>query len=293
MTRIPLQAKMTFAAPLLLMLTSCTFNIFAPLDSPSGDPQLLSTARAALDRGDFVTAAKDYQALSTADADIAASEQAFMLLDQSGAGMMAFASAFGTGGGNAGKAIVAIANGIGSSVGGSAATRLNIFHAFNETKNITDPTLRGLVRFLTSLALIAETLAESAHLAGSFVGADIVTNVAGCAAAGPSGLTGCALASACQPPAQSKLPSGSGTFDLKTATDTTMSDAANAPTLTLIQAAIAEINTALGSTEIAASGALSSAVNSFVSDPSLTTSAITQVQGACYRFALINEGIGT
>ena len=229
-----------------LPLSSCTFNIFAPIDSPSGDAQLLSAAYAAMDRGDFATAVQDFQKVSSLEADNAASGEAFALLAENNIGMGAFATAFGSGSNvNAGIAITSLANSIGSLAGQQA--RLQIFQAFQLGIGITDNTpLRGMVRFLSAVALIAETLAEGAANPNHVVATDSATGGSACSASTCTG-------SSCNRPSASNLTSGPyPAIDLSSASTTsaTLSNSTNAPTLSLIQSALQEVNTGL--TEIGA-----------------------------------------
>src|SRR3954469_7732827 len=81
-----------------MVATGC-MNVFDPFDNPTTDTQLISAARACFDRGDIACAKENYEKLSANNADIAASETAFAMLDENGAGMASFIQAFGSGGG--------------------------------------------------------------------------------------------------------------------------------------------------------------------------------------------------
>lgn len=270
---------LTAALALSAFAVSCTFNVFDPIDGPGGDAQLISAARAALDRGEFEKAVEYYQKLSNSG-DIAKSEQAFTLLAKNNVGMGAFASAFGTGGSRAGAAITKIASGIGSGAG--EATRIEIFQAFKIALTIDDASLRGLTRFLSATALIAETLAEGAANPAAVTTTDI--------AATPSSCPGvsCIANAACNRPSASTLTSGGGVFDLETATEASMKSSTNAPTLSLIHSAITEIEQGLN--ELGSSGNLGSSLTSFTDafDPLLLVG-----EAPCYRAALLIQGIGS
>jgi hypothetical protein len=67
-----------WSAAALAALSGC--NVFSVLDSPSGDAQLISAARACFDQGDFACARDNYSKLSDSSADIRASEEAFLAL---------------------------------------------------------------------------------------------------------------------------------------------------------------------------------------------------------------------
>jgi hypothetical protein len=268
--------------------TSCTFNVFDPIDSPSGDAQLISAARAALDRGDFDEAVEYYQKLSGDSADIKASEQAFAILTKHNLGMAAFASAFGTGGGSAGKGITRMANSIGG--GANADARVELFQAFEQTKSITSAPLKGLVRFLTSVALVAEAIAETSAIPGTSAASDIVLTPASCPGSSSTDTT-CLALTACGQPAHSGSLARGGTsaFDLTAATADTVR--AQGATLSLISGAINQITIALRD-EIGSSGNLSGSLSGFsgaVAEAALGTTP----DGNCFRAALISQGIGS
>src|SRR4051812_4388213 len=82
-----------FGASLILSIAGC--NLFSPLDKPSGDPQILSAARACLDRADYGCALDFYEKLSAESNDIKLVEEAYAILDQNGAGFGAYAVSFG------------------------------------------------------------------------------------------------------------------------------------------------------------------------------------------------------
>src|SRR3954462_4044880 len=79
-------------AALLPGLVGCP-NLFSVVDKPQGDAQLISAARACLDRGDIPCALADYQKLSNKNSDIANSESAAAILEKYGVGVVDFAGA--------------------------------------------------------------------------------------------------------------------------------------------------------------------------------------------------------
>ena len=143
-----------------LLLSGC--NLYSSMDSPSGDVQVLSAARACFDKGDYTCASSYYAKLSTTFSDQENSELALLNLDQVGASAGTFLSAVVNGSGNAGSLITSLANGLntfytaqllnpnGSRKG--AATRLVIFHAYLTASAIQNPKLQGLIRFVSSFA---------------------------------------------------------------------------------------------------------------------------------------------
>ncbi|MBI3534419.1 MAG: hypothetical protein HY072_02890, partial [Deltaproteobacteria bacterium] len=67
-----------------MFLVSCP-NVFDPIDNPSGDAQLLSAARACFDKGDLACAKDNYGKITgTTDAEYAAAETAFTILEENG-----------------------------------------------------------------------------------------------------------------------------------------------------------------------------------------------------------------
>lgn len=276
----------------LVLLTGC-MNLFKPFDGPSGDAQLVSAARAALDRGDFTTASQDYQKLSSAYADIGNSEGAYTVLDQYGSGMGTFATAFGSGSNvNPGKAITSIANAIGSAGTPSAANRVAIFQAFQLSLQITDNTsLTGLVKLLTSFAFLSEMLAEASASPGHFLPSDLVSNPTACLNGGQAGCT-----TAC-------VPGNSAVTNGSTANPVAMETATSAQiggtlTLSLIQTAIDEIIIAVG--QVKPSGSFSGAISGFTGNTGIGDSVINagDTGGAgfgfnCYRYTLLTQNFGT
>lgn len=274
-----LRGATAFAALLALTLssTSC-FNAFNFIDNPDGDAQLISAGRAALDRGDFEEAVEYYQELSGDAGDVGASEQAFALLAKHGMTMGAFASAFGTGGIQGGKALTSIANTIGSAA--TETARLDFFRAFKTTENISNASLKGLVRLLSSMALIAEVMAETASDPSHVTTADIASGGTGCTT--DAGV--CAVAGPCDKPAHSNAINRGSTTSVNLATATVESIQAEGATLALIAGAISQMNAAL--TEIGGSGGgLSGSVDDITAASDATLAA---TEGSCYRAVLIN-----
>jgi hypothetical protein len=154
---------LSLAASLGLMLTAC--NVFDPLDSPTGDAQLLSAARAAFDEGQLDRALEYYGKLSADQAETRAAEEAFVLLDQNDAGIGALMTAIGDKP-ELGAVITRLANSM-AAAGATTAKRDNLFAALRKVNDIpSNAQLRGLVRFASGLALVAQTLAFDAGRTG-------------------------------------------------------------------------------------------------------------------------------
>lgn len=264
----------------LLLSSSCTFNIFDPIDGPGDDPdQLLSAARACFDNGDFECAAEFYGKLEgTTYGEQAAAEQAFAILDQNGAGMKAFMKALG-GGGGGGAALTKMTNALLEEGGGSEARRLAIYEAYRQVDLIpNNAALRGLVRFIAAFATLAEMLAEEAGSDGVFAASDLVTNPGGCTSV---------VAAGCNPPGSPVIQASAATPDFITSPAPTASvGGLNTANWASFNSLITAISHAL-SNEIGAGGSFSS-----VSDFSTAVSGFGTNDQQTYRFALISNGVG-
>lgn len=261
--------------PLALFAMSC--NIFDWIDNPSGDDQLLSAARACFDQGDFDCALKYYGELSSSANDIKNSEQAFAILDQEGASMSVFMRAIGEGT-SGGKIITRMAN-LMSSLELGSAKRVALHAAYAKVSAIQQAELRGLVRFASSLALVAAMFAEKNGTDDSLTPADLATNATACSAGGQAG---------CVVNCNALIPTGAGAVDLDTGSSVV--SAANV-TLDMIHAGVQELFLAMSSNELGASGKFGSGTSALASD--LVQNFDPQTSSACYTFGLINNGIGT
>lgn len=262
--------------------TSC--NLFSPIDKPSGDAQLLSAARACFDRGDFACARENYAKLSPSASESAAADQAFLTLDELGAGFSVFMSSFGKGDGSATNLIQTLTEAMIPQA--SQETRMKIYAAFKRTAEIrTNKELQGLVRFVTATALVSEILAEDASGA-IFTRADLVADPVACSA---ENATSCDGSAACGKPAGKKLESGGALTgnDLDPAGVPVADTAVNTAhaTMGLLVAAFSEINQ--GAVDMGATNNASGSLGSKVLD--LFT---FDTDGDCSRFWLINQGLG-
>ncbi|MGK5089277.1 hypothetical protein WDW86_17135 [Bdellovibrionota bacterium FG-2] len=271
-------------------LPSC--NVFDPLDSPSGTAQITSAARACFDKGDYECSSTLYKQIATTD-EIAAAELAFQQLDQAGVTMGVFLSAFGLGGGSVGGSITKLANALAPTAG--VLTRQAIFGAYLNVNNIRTKELRGLIRFITAAALISELLAEDAGVDEKLTTADLVTNFATCNATA----TSCAgslygIATACDKPAGKKLVAGPAISDLDSLTT---EDLAGTPTLRMIAATLTKLTTALDD-ELSSGGLLGKNSSGFASDildnldQTIPADPTGTLDAPCFRYALVNNGIG-
>ena len=189
-----------------LFLTSC--NLFGGLSSPSNDPQHLVSARACLDRGDYDCARTHYQALSKNYNDIQISEASLTTLAQNRIfSITDLVGSLGTALGNA-TSLSFLAQSLAAKGILSGSYRTIIKTVYDNDSAIVEPNLKSFSKFLASVAMFNETLANAIGPSGKLAASDIVdkTNLAACKAGGACNLS-------CTAPAGTGL-----TFD---STDTT------------------------------------------------------------------------
>ena len=274
--------KKLFFLILLLSFTQISCNVFSSLDSPSSDEQKLSAARACFDEGDIECALDLYEELASDFNDIRHTEDAFAKLEKAGVGMRSFMTAFG-GGGNAGKSITRLVNLLISDA--SESKRLAIHGAFSKVHKISDPFLRGLVRFVSSAALIAELLAETASLQGSYelTTADLANDASTCKETTD---TGCATETTCGPPTNNALIQGDA-VDLETT-----SPSGDSPTFAMLHASVQQVIKAL-SGELSAVGNFQSSITDLGAVLELQGNPTTILVERCYRYLLLDKGLGS
>jgi hypothetical protein len=277
--------KKTGIALISIFVSGC--NLFGGLDKPSGDTQVLSAARACFDQGNFECSSKYYSQLSPSASDQGFSESAFELLAQTGITVSDFMDAVISGESNAGKLITRLSNGIVPSAGES--TRLAIFQAYKKISSIQDTRTKGLIRFVTSISLMAAILAEDAGATGTLQRIDLVKDPTLCLNSTPV-FTPTLTISGCDRPTGKKIISGSTVISLPTATDQQIS---GSPSLQMINAAVNEIDHAI--IEMDTIGDLGSSSSKFTSDIlSVSSYAIDgSTDSPLYRKMLIQYDIGT
>jgi len=290
----------------LLATSAVGCNLIGFLDAPAGDAQLLSAARAALDRADYAKALELYGKMSSSHAEVAASETAIALLDQEGASMGAFMSSFGTSiGGDTGigKGLTNLASYLKKTGTPGPTKRTTMYRALTMVNDITsaeNKELRGLVRFLSSAGLLAEILAEDIGTSGTYTTADLVTTPSGC-----STTTVCTpvAPAACNPPGSKNLSSTYlGTIDISGAgpdfaiVETYLAD----PVMTTDDASLELINAVLGElingiNEMGATAGLGAGFKDFANEIINTAGSALSVPATanCYRATLIELGIGS
>jgi hypothetical protein len=300
--------RLTLAlAALGLALSSAACNIFSPFDHATSDTQLVSAARACFDKGDFACATKAYQQIvaegsSDADYNIAQSESAFAVIDPLGASMGNFLAAFGSGGGGnsnggsgggggggTGSALTSLATSILGVGTGQSVREAIVLQALQNVNNISDTQLRGMVRFVTSAALISEVLAETASAAGAtaFTAANLVNTPSACSTTP----TTCGSGSACQPPAGSPLAAAQGAAPTVALESMTQAQLDATGPMWIINSAFAEIQTA--ASELGAGSGLGGSANNSAGDVTAESVAIGTNSGGCFLAALLGEGVGS
>ncbi len=284
-----------------LVLSGC-LNIYSPLDSPSGDQQLLSAGRSCFDRGDYACAKTEFSKLSSSNADTEAAENAFVILAQNGAGSGVFIKVFGTGTSNVGPAFNTFASYFPNA---SATLRASIFTAYEQVQNMTPNTpLRGLVRFASASAFLAEVLAEGAAIPGTIKQLDIAAQPSSCVSAG---VIACAAGGACSGTgATGSFISGPGKYStaglddyLPTSSNPSAPSSAaiagTTPTFDMISGAVTSIANALATNELGGSGNFGGTSASFAS--SLLSSQFvlntSPTDSPCFRYGMLSLGLGS
>ncbi len=275
--------KFIFSLFLTLILNfSCTAcNVFSPIDPPSGDTQTLSAARDALDRGDYASASKYYGNLSSITSDVINSEEAFAILSENGMTISVFMYTVILDSTSSGKLVTHLAQALLPIA--KVGTRLNIFHAYQKINVINNLLLRGLIRFITSLSLTAELLAENSSSSTKILQSDIVVNPNQCLSSYPL----FASSPGCLKPSSSHFISGSSAITLPSASDSQMSGTAS---LQMIYASLTEIIN--GVTELGNSTSLGNASTSFAA--SILTNIVLPDPNTspAFRGGLVLYGIG-
>ena len=267
----------------LITFTGC--NPYSLVDSPSGDAQILAAARACFDKGDFACASAKYALLSTASNDEKISETAYQTLAQNGATMGEFMNAFVNGASSGGKFLTRLAGALSS--GSGETRRLAIFSAYKTYNQITNTQLQGLVRFLTSAALVAEILGEEAAVSGTVSTSDLVATPSTCSTSGIA-FTGCGIPSGATILNTATLTSGGTTISTSTAN----SDLSGSPTLAMIKAALSELSSAV--TQMSAGGGVGSQASQFAALLTVVDVGGTLPTGGpeMFRGVLIRNDIG-
>lgn len=237
------RARSFIILALTFMATTSCVNVFSPIDSPGGDDQILSAARAAFDRGDVAKAREYYEKLGANETAI--SEKLFLDLDACGAGIGTLASALSKGSDsldNPGILLTIMAEKMNALHGTDCLEQLR--KTYQASTKITDKRLGAFSKFLAALAIAGEVLAHNAGIAtnGSLDKTDYLSlPTASCDLSGGPCAGGCAKLDGISP---------SGVVNL----DTAPSIAANWGTL---HGAVLAIFDALEDLDIKSSGSAS------------------------------------
>lgn len=138
-------------------LSSC-LNIYGFADKPSGDEQILSAARACLNRGDFECAREHYQALSAAKNDIKVSETILTTLAENQVFSMAdLINSLGSSRGG-GESFAKMAEFIAARGKATRASRVLLSKAYQDANAIQSTPLKSYIQFVTSLAMFGAVL---------------------------------------------------------------------------------------------------------------------------------------
>lgn len=143
----------------------------------------LADAQLCLQNGDVDCARRDYARLSQEPNDAKESDAAFSAYASAGVNLGSFKGQFD----QPIDIITELAASLSTQAG--QATRLQIFRGYQHVTAITEPTLRGLTRYVGGLALAAEVLAEGAQVKGHYAPSDLAADPEACENAG---VVGCA-----------------------------------------------------------------------------------------------------
>lgn len=286
--------KMRLAIPIgaAVLLTGC--NLYSGLDHPSGNTQLLSAARACFDRNDLTCAQGDYAKISGSLQDQATAESSFTYLDQQGASMAAFMTFIGNiGSQGTGGALTQFAESLSPA---GETRRLGIWQAYSMSAQIQDSSLQAFAEFLSSTALAVELLAEDGSSPGVLAKTDIAQNPTGCMATG--GCTNAVQSTDCdqgngglsnsntevlstsQPPTDIGSPSYDQLYDAVTA-------AASSLAALSASGRFANAATTFNSiTTITING------TTFKPSDTVTISLVNYSAARCFRYLLLQQGIG-
>jgi hypothetical protein len=271
-------------------------NIFQGMDSPSGDAQILAAAHSCLDQGDYACATRYYLQLSSSVGDTKYSELPVSTLAESGLPPGTLAQALIDSNFNIGKLITILAGKL--SYQASSSLRLQLFHGYQQSLLIQNTQLQGALRLMTSLALLSEILGEDASTPGTYLATDLASNPTAClSVTSPAGAIAL-ITGACNIPTGKKLISGNSITNLYSATEAAIQDLtfSGAPTLTMISATIAEMQTALSllSSNSKFTTGLSSFFNTYYNQfASATINTGNNNSSPGFIYLLLKIGIGT
>jgi hypothetical protein len=182
---------LSFLVILPLVMSGC--NLYGGLSKPSDDNQYLVAARACLDSGDYPCAINNYNALSSQYNDEKVSELGLTLLAQENIFSISdlVASLGDNLGSSASFAFLAVALQQRGVTGGAARTTIK--QVYDSDSGITDDTkLLAFSRFIATLAMMNEVLANAVGANGTLTAADIVATPATCNSSNGTDIVACA-----------------------------------------------------------------------------------------------------
>lgn len=211
--------------------------------------------------------------------DIRAAEAAFTVLDQVGVDMGAFIKSFVAGSAD-GTGFTILANEMISSQTPGQSLRKNIYeNAYLKSLEISNKPLKGLVRFISSVALLSEILAETAGSDARFDQDDVASAGNDCRDIGSNGAA-CLTAPEC----------GDGIPDTGATVDIDTTEPTGAVTLQMINAVIEKVFTAMGDDELGAGGSFGSTKS--MADAVTNAGGQIGVGSGCYRAELLVQKFG-
>jgi len=220
-------------------------NLLGWLDSPGTDEARLSAARGCFDAGDFECARTHYEALSSDYEDIRTAELIYLTLEEEGAGFGTFLKTIIGGGTSPGALVNTLANELALLEPGEAK-RNRLVSALVQADGISTAGLRGFTRFLVSMTLFAELLAEISGDDTIIDASDLASSPESCAS------SDCVLDSDCSQPTNGGLSTEGATATLDIIAMETLDGEAS---IAMVNAVIAQLNASL--TEMGASGGYS------------------------------------
>lgn len=275
----------------LIGLTSC-LNVYDSFDSPSGDEQILSAARAEFDKGNLEEARSLYQKLGTNDSALA--ELAFVDLNEAGVTMSALTKALQVSSGDSvGSILTTISETIQKNTSVTvAAKRASLESAYARVGKISNQQVRGFVRFLLGISIAAEVLSENTYASDGVISkTDIITSTSTCTT---SNIASCLTDSGCDIKSGSGISVGTDSQFSKFTSSTDTSITIGSPTYIFMTGAL--LGATAGLTELAiTSGDSYSLVTSLNSNGVLDNlkNSPSTATSRCFLTALVNSvGVG-
>lgn len=277
-----LKKRMVFLIGTLIFLLGGCWNLFSGLEKPRGDEQLLEWARQCFDEKDYSCAIRYYNALSGAYSDTKHYELALLELDQAGFSLDALLEKAGTDFSQGGGLILTHIAGLMSPQAGQTL-RLNLLQTYQRYFWIQDPELRFFIRFLSSLVLASEILAEASHPRSTLLKSDLVADVSGCLNANVFTLT-----TACVAPGGTALTAGTGSLTITASSPSSV--LSGGATLVMLRFFLTEANTALQSISFLQSSLSAATLQVTQAILDVINPASGPTFEAIFRQALIKEG---